>query len=161
MDRRLTPRTGRDWPSRDPAWRTDWARLERTGDRTPPSCSSTSTFWPIVALLSSAARFPADRDSYSQITEFDLTISMFSFNLNDFSSCTGEQRQQTFSHGLISVSDSQINKMRCVDLEKCKMKKTNSTRWMVTSEMGLKTALILSNSGKIQANFCYFKSNKN
>lgn len=26
---------------------------------------------------------------------FDLMISMFSFNLNDFSSCTGEQRRQT------------------------------------------------------------------
>lgn len=60
MFRRLRPRTGRDWPCRDPAWRTDWARRQRTGDRTPPSCSSTWTFWPTFALLSSAARFPAN-----------------------------------------------------------------------------------------------------
>lgn len=89
---RLRPRTGRDWPFRDPAGRTDSARPERTGDRTPPSCSSTWTVWPIVSLLSSAARFPVNRENHC--------LRGFRFNwmhLNAFFSCSRECRRPFYT----------------------------------------------------------------
>lgn len=52
--------TGRRRPFRGPASQTGWARLSRRGGRTPPSCSSIWTSWPIFSPPSSAARCPAE-----------------------------------------------------------------------------------------------------